>query len=57
MLTRLKESAGEERYGEASATAAGYPTPGEVFGEIGLTVAAFLAIALLANLLAMFLGA
>lgn len=63
MSTRFKNIAAADRDGEAMvrktarADAAGYPTPGEVFGEIGVTLAAFLAIALLANLLAAALGA
>lgn len=60
MLTRFKETVAEDRHGESrgetAVRMAGYPTPGEVFGEIGVTVAAFLAIALLANLLALALG-
>lgn len=60
MLTRFKGTAAEaghgEIRGETAVRLAGYPTPGEVFGEIGATVAVFLAIALLANLLALALG-
>lgn len=37
-------------------TEGGYPTPGEVFGEIGVTLAVFLAIAFFANLLATLLA-